>query len=87
MLLRALRPELCSILGYSRATSVLTKMAFSGILSTFPISIKMSPKSLIYDQPFYITRLRWWSKNYDTFSLDVPHLEMTGLPRRSLRRL
>ena len=61
-------------------------MAFSGILPRFPIFLKKSLESLIYDQPVCMTGLRWWSRNSDTFSVCVPQLEMTGLPGTFLRR-
>ena len=31
--------------------------------------------------------LSWWPRNSDTFPVGVPHLEMTGLPGKFLRRL
>ena len=34
-----------------------------------------------------MTGLSWWSRNSDPFSVGVPHLEMTGLPGKFLRRL
>ena len=72
ILYSASSPAWCGILGYKPKTSVVTKNASSGILPRFLIFSRKSPVSFRYDFPDFITGWRWWSKNYDTFSVGVP---------------
>ena len=82
----AFKPAWWGTLGYKPTTSAVTRMAFLG---TLPIVFIFSKKWWVsYVRcPFCIIGLRWWSKSSETFSVGVPQLEITGLPRTLKRPL
>ena len=67
--------------------SDVNKIAPSGILCNSFILLKKLPESLIYDLPFCITGLRWWSRNSDAFLVGVPQLDITGFSETFAKRL
>ena len=84
---KAFNPASWRILGYRAIKSDVTETAPSGILYNSFIWFIKSPESLIYDLPFCIRGLRWWSKKSDSFSDGVPQLDITDLSGTFARRL
>ena len=74
------------MVGYRPTTSALTRKKPPETFPIFIISIK-SPESQMSDQPLCITGFKWRSGNSDAFSVEVPQLEIMGLPGTLWSRL
>ena len=71
----ASRPSSCWILGFSHTKSIVTSTEFSERFFVCFILLRKFSESLNYDHLLCITGFKWWSNNFEAFSVDLPQLD------------